>query len=179
MKRKGDPPTHTHSLPPQEEFPPNNGTKRRLGPGPLLLLRARPELLSRTGRRPFLTSWQAPFLDGSLPSPRAPALGLCSHPSWQPPARPHTSAASSPAPQRAQGLPIGWEPHAGAASFPARRLCTARGRAQDRGRQIERRQQRGGRWLSAPAAGSRLRPRPLLPVLPRTQEEEAATALCC
>lgn len=54
------------------------------------------------------------------------------------------SAASSPAPQRAQGLPIGWESHAGAAPFPAHRLFTERRRARQRGRQRGRRR-RGGR----------------------------------
>lgn len=42
------------------------------------------------------------------------------------------SVAGSPAPQRAQGLPISWEPHARAAPFLARRLCTTR-KAQVRG----------------------------------------------
>lgn len=46
------------------------------------------------------------------------------------------SAAPSPAPQRAQGLPIGWKPHAGAAPFPARRLYTAL-RARDEGKRRE------------------------------------------
>lgn len=71
------------------------------------------------------------------------------------------SAASSPAPQRAQGLPIGWEPHADDAPSPARRLCTARRGAGSS----------GGDGEAAP--DSRLRPRPQLRFLPRTQEEEA------
>lgn len=69
------------------------------------------------------------------------------------------SAASSPAPQRAQGLPIGWESHAGAASFPAHRLFTERRRARQRGRQRGRRR-RGGRWLPAPAAATAQGPAP-------------------
>lgn len=78
------------------------------------------------------------------------------------------SAATSPAPQRAQGLPIGWKPHAGAAPFPARRLYTAL-RARD-GRKS--REGVGGEV----DAGFQLPPQPPLTDLPRTQEEEAATA---
>lgn len=78
------------------------------------------------------------------------------------------SAATSPAPQRAQGLPIGWKPHAGAAPFPARRLYTAL-RARD-GRKS--REGAGGEV----DAGFQLPPQPPLTDLPRTQEEEAATA---
>lgn len=88
------------------------------------------------------------------------------------PARPPTSAASSPAPQRAQGLPIGWEPHAGADSFPARRLCTAQRGALDQGA--------GSEGVGEEAdAGSQPRPRIPLRVLPWTPEEEAATGRYC
>lgn len=79
------------------------------------------------------------------------------------------SAASSPAPQRVQGLPIGWDPHAGTAPLPARRLCTAR-RAQERRTGSE-----GGSGGDADP-DPRLRPQPLLTVLLGTEEEEAATA---
>ena len=167
-KRKGDPsPRRRRNFP---QIMASSPEKSRLRPGPLLLLWARPEPLLRRGSETSSHQLARPsFWPPHCLLPEHSPPRLCSRPVWQTPARPPTSAARSPAPQRAQGLPIGWEPHAGAALFPARRLYTAR-RAQDRGKS------RQGGCSGEADAGSQLRPQPPLTVQHRTEQEEATTA---
>lgn len=173
-------PPPTHSLR-KRNFPPimaPSRGKRSLRPGPLLSLRARPEPLHRDGSETFSHQLANPLSCRLVAFSTSARSGDSAPIQADNPPHAHIPQQLVARPLSApRGCPSAGNLHAGAAFFPAPPPLHCARKSAREGQTGRRR--RGGRWLSALAAGSRVRARPLFTVLPRTQEEEAATALCC